>query len=123
MDIPTLMRRQDEILRQIAAIRGMKKGSVTFQRFGAAKAATAAVSYPVLTWKEQGRTKGMRLKTEQEVAWAQEAVAQHKRYAALCREYEELAEQLALLQRDADTTAHAEAVKKGLKSQRSKARK
>lgn len=125
MDIPTIMRRQDEILSQIATIRSMKKGSITLGHSGAVKAAASASSsaYPVLTWKEQGRSKGVRLKTRKEVAWAQSAVEQYKRYTALCREYEELAEQLALLQRDAGVTAPSEAEKKGLKSRRSSARK
>lgn len=122
MDRHALISRQDEILKEVAAIRSMKKGSVSMQRMGSTTDARAA-TYPVLTWKEQGRTKGMRLKSEQEVAWAQAAIEQHKRYTALCREYEELAEQLALLQRDADATASEAVLKKGLKSLRSNARK
>lgn len=119
MNFAMLTQRQDDILKEIAAIRCMKKGSVTMQRFRQPADATdtASAVYPVLTWKEQGRSKGLRLKSEQEVAWAQAAVEQYKRYTALCREYEELGEQLALLQREADSV-QSEALKKGLKSRR-----
>ncbi len=88
MDMAEIDRGQRDIMREMGRIRVMKKGCVTHQR------------YPVLTWKERGRTKSMRLKTPAEVAWAENAVANYKRFTELRCAYERLAEQRALLERD-----------------------
>ncbi|MBI2425110.1 MAG: hypothetical protein HYV27_19955 [Candidatus Hydrogenedentes bacterium] len=118
MNTTALNQRQSGILRELTGIRFMKKGSVTFQCFKPKDSDGASAvrgPYPVLTWKEQGRTKSMRLRSSEDVAWAQEAIENYRRFTALCREFEELAERLALHQRDAGTAAAAEAGKKGLK--------
>jgi hypothetical protein len=124
MNPDALTNRQDAILKELQTIRFMKKGSLSHQRWTASKGGARTVygPYPILTWKEQGRTKSLRLTTEEEVAWAQAAIGNYRRFVALCGEYEALAEQRALGQRTARTTSQ-EAEKKGLKSRRKRKRK
>lgn len=122
MDANTLERRQNDILRELHSIRCMKKGSIVHQQWPAERSGkrpgTVYGPYPLLTWKEQGRTKSVRLKTPREVAWAEAAIENYRRFAELCREYEALAEQAALGQRTAQDSASNEAEKKGIKSRR-----
>jgi hypothetical protein len=118
MENAAIAERQRVIVHEIAQINVMKKGSVTFQRLGGQNdgGESGRGLYPLLTWKEQGRTKSMRLKTREEVAWAQDAVENYKRFTALCREYESLAEQRALFEREGHGAAVSEAEKKRSKS-------
>ena len=123
MDTQTLEQRQDQILKELVAIRAMTRGTVTHQtmRVGRrGKDQRVRGPYPVLTWKEGGRTRSMRLRTPQEVAWAERAIGDYRRFAALCREYEELGELRALSQRPAVQSAPHEAQKRGFKSPRSR---
>ena len=80
--------------------------------------------YPVLTWKVKGKTHSLRLKSPEELTWAESAVANHRRFSALCREYEELGERIAHeLRSPREDKGVAEALKKGLKSRSRRARK
>lgn len=122
MNTQTLEQQQDGILKELAAIRAMKKGTVTRQTMRIArrgKGRGVCGPYPVLTWKEGGRTRSMRLRTSQDVEWAEQAIGAYRRFAALCREYEHLGERRALSQRPAVQSASCEAQKKGRKSPRS----
>lgn len=121
MDMAAIEQRQRDIMREMEQIQVMKKGSVTFQRYR--DRGQGSGLYPVLTWKEQGRTKSMRLKTPAEVAWAEKAVANYKRFTELRCAYERLAEERALQGRDEMASASQEAQKKGLKSPRRPRRK
>lgn len=128
MDIQAIMDRQQAIAVEVSEIRFMQKGSISLQRMPSAQGGTQAEAmrgpYPILTWKEAGRTRSLRLKSKDEVAWAEQAVANHRRFAALCKEYQELGERIAHeLRRTPQDAASEEAVKKGLKSRSSKARK
>jgi len=117
MEMSAIEQRQRDIMREMEQIQVMKKGSVTFQRYR--DRGQGSGLYPVLTWKEQGRTKSMRLKTPAEVAWAENAVANYKRFTELRCAYERLAEERALHGRDEMAAgASREAQKKGLKSPR-----
>ena len=122
MDTQTLERRQHEILSELSTLRAMKKGTVTHQRMRIRrrpKGEAVCGPYPVLTWKEAGQTHSLRLKAPDEVAWAEQAIGNYRRFAALCREYEHLGELRALGQRPGVQSASDEAQKKGRKSRRS----
>jgi hypothetical protein len=124
METQVLGQRQDQIVRELMAIRAMKKGTVTHQRARRRpKVETLCGPYPLLTWKEAGRTKSLRLTTPEDLVWAGQAVENYHRFVTLCREYERLAEHLALGQRPGTHSASEEALKKGRKSRRSKRRK
>jgi len=122
MDMSAIEQRQRDIMREMEQIRVMKKGSVTFQRYPARgrgqDAGRERGPYPVLTWKEQGCTKSMRLKSAAQVAWAEKAVENHRRFTELRCEYERLGEERALHGREEMASASQEAQKKGLKSPR-----
>jgi hypothetical protein len=127
MDTKAMMERQEAIVQEMASVRFMQKGSISQQRVprrhAGAETGQMRGPYPVLTWKEKGKTRSLRLKTPEEVVWAETAVANHRRFAALCREYEELGEQIARQLRDAQEPAAMEAVKKGLKPRSRRAQK
>ena len=95
-----LKRQQEQIINELKSIHFMKKGSLTYQRVPARVCGvdTEAVygPYPLLTWKENGQTKSMRLNSTEKVAWAEIAIANRRRFVKLCREYEKLAEERAL---------------------------
>jgi hypothetical protein len=118
MDTKAMMERQEAIMQEMASVRFMQRGSISQQRVPRMRAGAQTGQmrgpYPVLTWKEKGKTRSLRLKTPEEVVWAETAVANQRRFAALCREYEELGEAIAQQLRDAREPAAMEAVKKGL---------
>jgi hypothetical protein len=111
MNTVMLRTRQQSILRELDSIQSMKRGTISYQRRPSARSQSERV-YPVLTWKEENKTKSMRLKTEAEVAWAKQAIANYRRFAELVREYEQIAEQLALAQRSPGEATSLERVKK-----------
>lgn len=127
MDTKAMMERQEAIMQEMASVRFMQRGSISQQRLPRRRAGAETGQmrgpYPVLTWKERGKTRSLRLKTPEEVVWAETAVANQRRFAALCREYEELGGGIARQLRDAQEPAAMEAVKKGLKPRSRRARK
>lgn len=128
MNVQAMLERQESLLRELTKIRFMQKGTISHQRVARTGkgAPTKAMRgpYPILTWKQQGKTRSLRLKNADEVAWAEQAVDNHRRFVTLCREYEELGEQLARELRLSPNDANIDdKLKKGLKSRSSKAGK
>lgn len=128
MDMPSMLERQDAIARELSEIRFMHKGTISQQRVartrGGVQTGALRGPYPLLTWKEHGKTRSLRLKSQDEAAWAEQAVNNHRRFAALCREYEDVSQRIALeLRLTSEDTGVHEALKKGLKSRSSKAGK
>ena len=128
MNMQTMLRRQQTIGRELTGIHFMQKGTISHQRVpstrGGAQTGAMRGPYPVLTWKEGAKTRSLRLKNKDEVAWAEKAVGNHRHFAALCREYRELGERIAHELRLAPKdTEMAERVKRGLKSRSNKAGK
>jgi len=128
MDPQAMVTRQEAIVREMTELRFMQKGTISRQRMPSSRGGvlTGAMRgpYPVLTWKENGKTRSLRLKNEDEVAWAEQAVDNQRRFAALCREYQELGEQLAQQLRVAPKeTEVAQSLKKKLKWRSNRASK
>jgi hypothetical protein len=128
MNIQAMVDRQQAIAREVGEIRFMQKGTISYQRVPSTQGGTQTGAmrgpYPLLTWKKAGKTRSLRLKTEEEVVWAEQAVGNHRRFAVLCKEFEELSERIAHeLRLTPQDAAVAERLKKGLKSRSSKARK
>jgi len=122
MNSKTLNPRQNQILVELSQIPMMKKGSITQQCMKIqhpSKGETVRGPYPLLTWKEAGQTRSLRLKTKEELAWAEQAISNYKRFAALCQEYEHLAELRAFDERQMPGSASLKAQKKTRKSPRS----
>jgi len=109
MDPNALRKRQEHLLAEIAAIGAMKRGSITHQRVQ--RAGGRVVIYPLLSWKQEGKTRSVRLRCEEDVAWAEQAVANHRRFVQLIEEYEDIGDKLALAEHAG--SASKEAQKKG----------
>ena len=77
--------------------------------------------YPVLCWREGKKVLSERLSTPEQLAQAQQDVANHKRFKNLCREFESLTRQLGEVERA--QVSQQEAVRKGLKSRSKKTQK
>jgi len=94
--------RRERILEEMRAIRSMRRGSVNEQYFKKKlKAKPQMVTqgpYYVFSRSEGGRTKSYRLRKGPELEQARKDVEAHKKYSALCREFEELAERLGQLE-------------------------
>lgn len=109
MDVYALRKRQQELLAEIAGISAMKRGTITSQQVE--RAGGRVVVHPLLSWKEAGKTRSVRLRSREDLAWAEQAVANRQRFVQLVEEYADVGEQLALAQRE--QSASKEAQKKG----------
>ncbi len=91
--VRTLEEKREQVLEQIWAIRSMRRGSVTEQylkvRHKGKRKPVVRGPYWVYTWKEGGKTVGQRLSRE-EAAQVKKDVEAHKKFVALCREFETL---------------------------------
>ncbi len=89
----SLDEKRERVLEQMRALRSMRRGSVTEQylkvpRKGKRKPVVRG-PYWVHTWKEGGKTVGQRLSRE-EAAQVKKDVEAHKKFVALCKEFETL---------------------------------
>ena len=122
MTLQEIDARQDEILKALGEIRDMARGTLTWQVYPkrAKRRQGAGAVGPYGLW--QGTVHGERFAKRVKGAEAEHVNAGIERrhaFEVLCKEYVDLACQRALLQREA--AASEEAVKKGLKSQSSRA--
>jgi pyruvate carboxylase len=107
--------RRREILLEMGKIRSMRRGTLNEQYLGVPhKGKSEPVlrgPYYVLSRREGDKTVSKRLKSESELDQAREDIKTRKWFKELCREFEELTEELGELSR-----ASEEELKKGLKS-------
>ena len=94
--------RRDALLREMGAIRSMRRGTINEQFLNVPHKGRAAPArcgpYYVLSRSEGGKTVSRRLISPQQVAQAQADVAAHQRFVGLCRQFEELTERLGQLE-------------------------
>jgi hypothetical protein len=114
--------RRREILLEMGKIRSMRRGTLNEQYLevphkGKSEPALRGPYY-VLSRQEGDKTVSSRLKCESELDQAREDIKTYKWFKLICREFEELTEELGELSR-----ASEEELKKGLKSQSRKTRK
>ncbi|MFO8057796.1 MAG: DUF6788 family protein [bacterium] len=100
-------KRRSEILKEMEGIRSMRRGRVDEQYLKVPhkgkKEPVFRGPYYVFSRHEKGEgTKSYRLTTQEDVDNARRDVAAHKRFQELCREYEELTEELGRLERESD---------------------
>lgn len=96
--------RREVILGQLREIRSLERGTIN-QHFvpvkkKGRKEPERKGPYYVISRREENKTKGYHLKSEEEVARARRDVEAHHRFRELCREYEELTERLGRLERE-----------------------
>jgi hypothetical protein len=116
--------RRKELLAEMDAIRSLERATLTEQML-AVKHKENPVPvmrgpYYLLARWENGKTRSRRVSGE-ELERVRQDVTNHQRFRALCKEFEELTERLGQLERQAG--ASEEALKRGLKSRSSRARK
>lgn len=94
--------RREKVLQEMSSIRYMKKGSISEQWFpvirDGKKTEQMRGPYYVLTNKTGNKTVSQRLSSKSKLEHVRLMVENHKRFVALCREFEELAEQLGELE-------------------------
>jgi len=100
--VQELERRRNEVMKQMLAIRSMRRGTVNEQylkvRHKGQSEPGRCGPYYVLSRKQAGRTISQRLPAAQ-VEQARNDVAAYRRFVALCQEFERLTEQLGQVER------------------------
>lgn len=117
--ISEIEQRRKLVLAQMSALRSMRAAALSEQMLPVPhkghKEPVMRGPYYVLSRRVDGKTRSQRVPAE-DVEQVKKEVANHKKFLALCREFEELTERLGALEREA--TASDEAEKKGLKSRK-----
>jgi hypothetical protein len=99
--IQALEERREYVLEQMRQIRSMRRGSISEQflktkRHGVTK---RCGPYYLISRRINGKTKSQRLKPGEQLEQARRDVQRHQRFVELCREFEELTEQLGEAER------------------------
>lgn len=121
--IKAVLARREAITKEMLSIRAMRRGTINQQYLKVARVGKKEPSlcgpYYVFSRWVGGRTVSERLSAGQELEKAREDIAAHKKYLALCKEFEELTEQLTEMEHGAVAAAE----KKRRKSLSSRTRK
>jgi len=127
MDIRTVEARRDAVLEAMRGIRALRPGTVTEQflpvRHRGQREPVRRGPYYLWQYYEQGRPVRQRLTSPEAVAQARAEVEAHRRFQALCQEFEELTRLLGQLERESQTGDVAQAVKKKPKRPSSRTRR
>jgi hypothetical protein len=124
--VQQIRQRQDALLEAMGAIRVMRRGTVSEQRYAERRQRKggAGACGPYFLW--QGYVRGKRFSERVAPGQAEamrEEMAQAKRFQELCQEYMALGEALAEQARQEPAGAPVGALKKGRKSRSSRASK
>lgn len=102
--IEELEARRNAILEEMRSIRSMRRGTINEQyfriRLKKSKEVTLQGPYYVLSRREGEKTVSQRLRSSAELERARRDIAAHKRFMALCREFEQLTSSLGELERE-----------------------
>jgi hypothetical protein len=111
--IKVIEARRDAIVKQMCAIRSLRRGTISQQFLkstrGGGEEPVRLGPYFVLSRREGKKTVSQRLQAGAELEQARKDVEEHKRFIALCKEFEELTERLGQHERE---QTHVEREKK-----------
>ena len=117
--------KREASLKQLGEIRTLRKGCLNEQWFPVVRKGkkTKKLRGPYFVWthKSGRKTVSTRIRGEAALERARQDEADYRRFKRICREYEEVTQQLGALEREEG--AELERLKKGLKSRSNKARK
>jgi hypothetical protein len=98
-----LEQQRDQVLEQLRKIDSMKRGTLNTQYFdvlrNGKKTSKKRGPYYVFSRKEGKKTVSKRLRSKAEVQQAREDIAEHRHFVELCKQLEQITEQLGELKR------------------------
>ena len=101
--VQELEARRNALLEEVRSIRSMRRGTINEQHFKTRLKGKRGVilqgPYYVLSRREGEKTVSKRLRSVTELDQARRDVAEHKRFLALCQEFERLTARLGELER------------------------
>ena len=102
--INNLEARRDAILNEMRSIRSLRRGNISEQflkvQHQGIKQPVLRGPYYVLLRREKEKVISQRVASGSELAQARQDIESHKRFVALCREFEILTEQLGEIERE-----------------------
>jgi hypothetical protein len=118
MAVPDLLARRKQILDELTGLTQMRRGSITEQcmeRVDERGRVTRRGPYPLLTFKEKGRTVARRLHTPEDIARCRRQIENFRRFEELMAELREVGEALC-----ETTDESVEKKRRGLPSSRTR---
>lgn len=100
--IDDVEKRREAVLSDMRGIRSLERGSITEQYLKVPQKGGKPLlrgPYYLMSRREDERTVGYRLTTPADLERAKRDVEAHRRFSALCQEYERLTERLGKLER------------------------
>ncbi len=123
--VQQLEMRRKEVLRELEAIRSLRKGNLNEQWFPVVREGrkTKELRGPYFVWSRKvgKKTVSERLKNELQIAVARQDAANYRKFKQLCGELEKVIKEFGEAERQ--TAGSEETLKKGLKSRSNRAGK